>query len=137
MIRNEHEVVINSSAERVFKFIADLDNWRGWRPGLQEVEKTTQGAVDVGTIWKVTGQVQGQPIVTTIEVIEYEANRRFGFKTTAGPIQARQVFTFKPVAGGMQLNIVLDLTDPELAPAAKQQWDNDLVALKELLEAPA
>jgi hypothetical protein len=101
------------------------------------VEKTTPGPVDVGTIWKVTGRVQGQPIATTIEVTEYEPNSQFGFKTTSGPIQAQQTFAFEPVAGGTRLATVIELADPELARPARQQWESDLLILKELLEAKA
>jgi uncharacterized protein YndB with AHSA1/START domain len=135
MVRNEHEIVINCPTEQVFRFVTDLDTWRQWHPSAQEVEKTTPGPVDVGTIWKVTGQVQGRPMGITIEVAQYETNRQFGFTTTSGPIQARQAFAFVPVADGTRLTTVIELADPELARAARQQWESDLLTLKELLEA--
>jgi uncharacterized protein YndB with AHSA1/START domain len=132
MVKNEHEVVINRPPEQVFTFISDLDNWRQWRPEPQEVEKITPGPVAVGTIWRLTGDVQGQSIVVTVEVTEYASNRQFGFKTTSGPIQARDTFTLMPVAGGTKLNFALELADP-----AREQWEKDMRILKELLEAQA
>jgi hypothetical protein len=36
--------------------------------------------------------------------------------------------------GGTRLNLVLELEDAELARAAWQQWQSDLLTLKELLE---
>lgn len=137
MVRNEHEVVIDCPTERVFRFVTDLGTWPQWHGSGQEVEKTTPGPVDVGTIWKVTGQVQGQRVAVTIEVTDYESNRRFGFKTTSGPIQAQQTFTFEPVAGGTRLATGIELADPEHARPARQQWESDLLTLKELLEADA
>jgi uncharacterized protein YndB with AHSA1/START domain len=137
MVKNEHEVVINCPTEGVFSFITDLANLPQWHPGPEEVEKTTPGPVRVGTIWKLSGPFQGRPIAMTIEVTKYEPNRGFGTKTTSGPIQAQQVFAFEPVAGGTRLAIVIELADPELARAARQQWESDLLTLKELLEAQA
>lgn len=110
---------------------------RSWWHGQNEAEKTTPGPVDVGTVWKVSGAVQGQPIAMTIEVTEYEPNSRFGFKTTSGPIDARQVFAFERVEGGTRLTTAIELANPQLAQAARQQWDNDLLMLKKLLEAQA
>jgi hypothetical protein len=51
-----------------------------------------------------------------------------------GPIDARQLFVFEPVHGGTRLNVVLELKDAELARAAWQQWESDLLTLKEILE---
>ncbi len=137
MVKNEYEVVINRPAEQVFRFVTNLDTWRQWHPSAQEVEQTTPGPIDVGTIWKVSGQVQGRPIGITIEVTKYETNRRFGFTTTSGPIQARQEFTFASVADRTRLTTVIELADPELARAARRQWESDLLTLKGLLEAQA
>lgn len=135
MVKNEHEIVIDSPAERVFRFVANLETWPQWHGSGQEVEKTTSGPVDVGTTWNVTGRVQGQPMTITIGVTEYEPNSKFGFKTTSGPIQAYQAFSFEPVAGGTRLTTALELANPEFAAPARQQWDNDLLILKEVLES--
>jgi uncharacterized protein YndB with AHSA1/START domain len=135
MIRNEHEVVINCPTERVFRFVTDLSAWNQWH-GQGEVEKITPDPVGVGTVWKATGQVQGQTITVTIEVIRYEPDSQFGF-IFSGPIQGQQTFVFEPVAGGTRLTTVLMLANPELAAPARQQWDNDLLVLKEILEAQA
>jgi uncharacterized protein YndB with AHSA1/START domain len=135
MIKNEHEVVINSPTERVFRFVTDLGGWNQWH-GQGEVEKITPGPVGVGTVWKATGQVQGQTITVALEVISYVPDSQFGFNFS-GAIEGQQSFTFEPVEGETRLTTVLELANPELAQAARQQWDNDLLILKELLEAQA
>jgi uncharacterized protein YndB with AHSA1/START domain len=134
VVKNEHEVVIDCPAERVFRFVADLGTWPQWHGSGHEMEKTTPSPVGVGTTWKATGDVQGRRIAATIEVTEHEPNRRFGIETTAGPIEAQQTFVCEPVAGGTRLAVALELADPELAAPARQQWDNDLARLKQLLE---
>lgn len=71
----------------------------------------------------------------TIEITDYEPDSRFAFRTTSGPIDAQQMFAFERVEDGTRLTTVLQLADPQLAQAARRQWDNDLLTLKELLEA--
>ena len=137
VVKNEHEIVIDCPAERVFRFVADLGTWPRWHGSGHEMEKTTQGPVGVGTTWEASGQVQGQRIAVTVEVTEYEPSRRFGIKTTSGPIEARQTFVCEHVAGGTRLAMVLELSDADLAAPARQQWDNDLPILKKLLEGQA
>jgi uncharacterized protein YndB with AHSA1/START domain len=137
MARNEHVVVISRPTEQVFRFVTELGTWQQWHPSAQKAEKTTPGPVDVGTIWKVSGQVQGRATGVTIEVTSYEPNKQFGFKTTSGPLQAQQTFAFEPVEGGTRLTTVIELADPELVQAAWQQWERDLLTLKELLETQA
>jgi uncharacterized protein YndB with AHSA1/START domain len=135
MLKNEHEVVINCPTERVFQSVSDFATWTQWH-GSGEVEKTTPGPVGVGTVWKATGEVQGQVITATVEVTTYEPDSQFALKVT-GPIEAQQSFVFEPVAGGTRLVMVLELADPNLAEPARQQWDKDLLILKDLLEAQA
>ncbi len=133
MTKNEHEIVINCPIERAFQFVTDLETWPQWHGG--EVEKLTPGPVGVGTVWKATAQGQGRPMVVTVDVTSYELNRQFGITHTSGTIQVPQIFFFRPLAGGTRLVMVLSLADPEMAPPAQQQWDNDLTSLKQLLEA--
>ena len=136
MPKNEHEVVINCPTERVFRFVADLATWPRWHGSGHQVEQTSPGPVGVGTVWKGTGEVQGQVITATVEVTSYEPDSQFAIKVS-GPIEAQQSFVFEPVAGGTRLVVVLELANPQLAEPARQQWDKDLLILKELLEAQA
>lgn len=135
MVKNEHEIVINCPTERVFRSVTDLATWNQWH-GSGEVEKTTPGPLGVGTVWKATGQVQGQAITVTIEVTTYEPDSQFGFNFS-GAIQGQQSFVFEPVASGTRLVMVLELADPQMAAPARQQWDKDLLILKQLLEGQA
>lgn len=93
-MKNEHEVVIASSPERVFRFVTDFDTWRQWH-GDDEAEKITPGPVDVGTVCQLSGSIQGEVVIATVEVTQWEPNRRYAFATTSGPIQARQEFRFE------------------------------------------
>ena len=136
MPKNEHEVVINCPTERVFRFVADLATWPRWHGSGHQVEQTSPGPVGAGTVWKGTGEVQGQLITATVEVTSYEPDSQFAIKVS-GPIEAQQSFVFEPVASGTRLVVVLELANPQLAEPARQQWDKDLLILKELLEAQA
>lgn len=133
MVRNEHEIVIAASPDRIFGLISDLEEWRRWRPAEGELERTTPGPVGVGTVWKVSARVMGEPMTATVAVTDYQPGVRFGLRTS-GSIEADEWFTLVPVAGGTRLSMVLELADPQLAEPARQQWDSDLRRLQELLE---
>jgi uncharacterized protein YndB with AHSA1/START domain len=138
MAKNEHTIVIGCPPEQAFRFVTDFDTWQQWHGSDQnEAEKITPGPVGVGTVWKVSGSVQGQLITVTIEITCFEPYSQYVFKTMSGPIDARQTFAFERVEGGTRLTTVLELADPRLAQPARQQWDKDLLTLKRLLEARA
>jgi uncharacterized protein YndB with AHSA1/START domain len=136
MIQNEHTVVIGCPPEQVFRFVTDFETWRQWHGSDQNVaEKLTPGPVDVGTVWQLSGSVQGQLITVTIEITRYQPYSQYAFKTTSGPIDAQQSFDFEHAEGGTKLTTVIELADPRLAQPAREQWDKDLLTLKNLLEA--
>jgi uncharacterized protein YndB with AHSA1/START domain len=138
MARNEHEINIACPVERVFSFVTDFRTWRHWHGSENdEVARLTDGPIGIGTVWKVSGSVRNEVITVTLEVTDYDPYRKYGFKTTDGPIQAEQTFTFEPIEQGTRLRTILELVNPALAEPARRQWDKDLVTLKELLETQA
>jgi uncharacterized protein YndB with AHSA1/START domain len=138
MVKNEHTVVIGCPPEQAFRFVTDFNTWSRWHGSNENiVEKLTPGPVDVGTVWKLSGQVQGELVSGTIEITGHDPYHKYEFKTTSGPIEAWQAFVFEGVEEGTKLTTVLELADPQLAEPARQQWDKDLLTLKQLLETQA
>jgi uncharacterized protein YndB with AHSA1/START domain len=134
MIVNKHDIFINRPPEDVFPLIADFNNWRKWHPGPHQIEKTSPGVQEVGTTWRLGGQVRGETVWVEVEITAYEQNKHFHFKTTSGPIQAEDRFSLEAIDDGTRLKLEMILADPEIASQAKDQWDKSLKALKELLE---
>ncbi len=97
----------------------------------------------VGTRTIHVGKFLGWRPQTTVEITEYEPNRKVGFKTVSGPLSAKGEFIFEFVEGGTRVTLVaemepsgfLKLIGPIVARAAQRHLETELAKLKELLEA--
>ena len=144
MITVEHSVVINRPIEKVFEFMIDIENAPQWRQGLVEVKKLSDELV-VGTRASEVLQFLGRRMETTYEITEYEPNKKFGFKTTSGPIPMEGGFNVEPAEGGTKVSFKIQgeaggffrLAEPILARMVRRQVETDYANLKDLLEAQA
>ena len=99
----------------------------------------------VGATYIDGGQLWGRRIEETLVVTAYEPDRKFGVKTTSGPIRGEGEYTFEPVEGGTKITLVgeaglggfFKLAKPIVARAIKRQGAGNLAGLKDLLEARA
>ena len=143
MIRFENSVVINRPVEEVFEFVSNFNNDPLWQPAFQEGEITSEGPIGVGTTGRNVIRFLGRTIESTIEMTEYEENRKLGVRTTSGPTPAKVVDTFEPVEGGTRLTQnfeaevggFLKLAEPVVGRMVKRQQQNNFANLKDLLEA--
>ena len=144
MITVEHSVVINRPIEKVFEFMIDIENAPQWRQGLVEVKKLSDELV-VGARASEVLQFLGRRMETTYEITEYEPNKKFGFKTTSGPIPMEGGFNVEPAEGGTKVSFKIQgeaggffrLAEPILARMVRRQVETDYANLKDLLEAQA
>src|SRR5690349_11518839 len=63
---------INKPIEEVFAFLADGTNDKKFSPRVQEIEKTTDGPVGVGTVYKSTVKDAGMTSSREFELTEFE-----------------------------------------------------------------
>ena len=63
---------IDKPIEQVFAFLADGTNDKKFSPRVQEIEKTTDGPVGVGTIYKSTVKDAGMTSSREFELTEFE-----------------------------------------------------------------
>jgi uncharacterized protein YndB with AHSA1/START domain len=134
VVTNRHEIVIGAPVDKVFAWVSDLDKWREWRASAGQFARTTSGPVGVGTTWQASGRVMDEPMTVTVEVTAHEPNAQFALKVS-GSLQAEQAFTFEPLPDGTKLAMALKLADRRLAEPAREQWDGDLLSLKDRLES--
>jgi len=145
MIKIENSVVINRPIEDVFAFTTDIEKRTQWMGELQESKKTSEGPLGVGTTFTSVVGFLGRRIETTMEVTEYEPNRKLGFKSTSGPIPSEVALTFESIEGGTKVTIALQgevggffkVAEPIAARMFKRQRAADMNNLKDLLEAQA
>jgi hypothetical protein len=90
--------------ELVRTFVTDERNEPLYNPELLSSEKTTDGAVGLGTRFHTTHK-QGQHAVDMeVEVTGYDRPRRMASRTTMAWSDIDGQFTFQPVAAGTRMH---------------------------------
>jgi uncharacterized protein YndB with AHSA1/START domain len=142
-LRMEHSVVIDRPPAEVFKYLTDAERLPEWQTSALAV--TAQGEMRVGTRLRETRNFLGRRAESTLEVTEYEPDRKFSLRVVSGPLPFEVRHTLTPVDGGTRLDWVGEADTsrfPRLAVrffagTAERQFIGDLERLKRLLETGA
>jgi uncharacterized protein YndB with AHSA1/START domain len=145
MARIEASVVIDRPIEEVFAFVTDFEKLPQWMSELVEAKQTSEGPAGVGTTLSAVANPLGRRIENTLEVIEYEPNRKFAIKSTSGPVASEDRYTFESVAGGAKVTRVAEaemggffkLAEPLAVRMMRRQFETNFANLKDVLEAAA
>jgi uncharacterized protein YndB with AHSA1/START domain len=139
MVRIEHEVTIARTPADVFAYLTDMQNLPQWQAtaleGRLESERMGQGARGIEV-----RKVLGQRMESTLEVTEYEPDRRFDAEIVSGPVTFRVSHELEPENGGTRLRFVLEgepgavFEQPDLERQVRRQVQDDFRTLKILLE---
>ena len=144
MIKIENSTIINRPVDEVFEFLANSENNPQWQSGTQEVKKTSEGPIGVGTTYLSVSKLLGRRLESIVEYTAYEPNKRVAGKATSGPIPFQFETTFEPAAeGGTKVTSggegdaggFFKLAEPLVARMLKRQFETDSANLKDLLEA--
>lgn len=146
MIKIEKSVMINRPVAEVFEFMANSENDPLWQSGIQEVMKTSEGPIGVGTTFTEVNQMMGRRIESTIEYMEYEINKKIGIKSVSGPIPFKMDGTFEAVSEG-ETKVTLTgegdvsgffkLAEPLVSVMLNKQMESNTAKLKNLLDTNA
>jgi uncharacterized protein YndB with AHSA1/START domain len=145
MTKLEASEVINRPVEEVFAFVTDPEKMTKWMAELVEVKQTSQGPVGVGATFNAVAKPLGRRAESTQKVVEYEPNRKFAIKSTSGPVESKDNYTFESVADGTRIARVAEaemsgffkLAEPLFVRMMRRQFDTNFANLKDLLEAQA
>ena len=144
MIKIENSVVINKPVEEVFEYMANSENNPQWQSSAQEVVKTSEGPIGVGTTYSSVSQLLGKRLESVVEYTAYEPNKTVAGKVISGPIPFQFETTFEPAAeGGTKVTSrgkgdaggFFKLAEPLVARMLKRQTETNTANLKDLLEA--
>ncbi len=103
--------VIERPPEEVFDFLADGANDPKFSPRVQEIEKTTDGPVGVGTIYKSTVKDAGMKTSREFEITEFERPTRIRWAERSKNMitAAAGGYDFEPADGGTRLTVFNEL----------------------------
>lgn len=145
MVKVETSIVINRPVEEVFEFVDNARNDLQWQSGVLESEQTSEGPVRVGTTFRTVNTFLGKRLESTVEVTEYEPNKKIATKSLSGTIPIEGSYTFESVEGGTKVVLkgegdvsgVFKLAEPLVVRAAQRQFEGNFATLKDILEAGA
>jgi uncharacterized membrane protein len=142
MITVERSVHINKPAADIYRFMEDFANDAKWQADLVSSKKTSDGPMGVGTTGLYVQKFMGREMKNEVMVTVYEPPKRFGAKTTSGPVQFEYVLTLEDMGGGTHLYMNMKgepggffkVAEGLIKKELEKGLDRDLAKLKELME---
>jgi polyketide cyclase/dehydrase/lipid transport protein len=143
MIHITSTVTIYRPLAQVFDFISAADNDFEWQYGTLASGQISGGGGRVGASFRTIGHLMGRRMQSTYEVTEYEADRRYGFKSLSGPLHSQTTYTVETVEGSTRMKVAteavpanaLQVQEAVLEKFMQKQLKDDLALLKAILEA--
>jgi uncharacterized protein YndB with AHSA1/START domain len=135
----EHEIEIAREPADVFAYLTDPAKLSTWQPTTVRVERERTGALSLGERFDEVHKAMGRELRTTVEVVAYEAPRRFELHIVSGALPLDGRWELEPSNGGTRVRFTghgpvrgaMRLAKPVLA----RQFRGHHRRLKSLLEA--
>ena len=142
MIEADGSVQIDAPIEAVFDYLADARNEPQWLPGAQEVGKTSDGPVGLGTRFEGVYARAGR---VALELVEFVPPTRVTFRARVKIADFDDAVTLTERDGGTALSARMEagprgamkLFAPPMARTMRRQFETDWMHLKEALERDA
>jgi carbon monoxide dehydrogenase subunit G len=141
-VRVEGSIEIARAVEDVFAFIANPENLPEWVGPVVEVSSQARGPLNPGDRFTIVQKFLGRKLTSPCEVIDCEPNRKYGYRTTGGPVPLTFTHLLEPSAAGTRLTYTAEgepgtffsLAGALFERAANRQLRNDLETLKDVAE---
>ena len=136
-----HSVLIHRPVEKVFEFVAHVENNAQWQSDILELKMTTSGPMQVGSTYRCVNRFMGRRIETEGLVTDFVRDTKYTIRITSGDVSGESTLFFEDFEGGTRLTAVghLDLIHLKLTAMAvrhkiKKQLKKDMRRLKKILE---
>lgn len=97
-------LVIETSPDRVFSILADLEQSRQWMPAILKIEVAGSGPVHLGTVWTETRKAGKREMTSKIQVVAFDPPRRLGLEVDSKMMKGQMVFTLSPEQNGTKVH---------------------------------
>jgi len=138
----ERSIVIERPVQEVWDFVQDTSKDALWQTTLVQSQVLTEGPRRVGTQVQEVRRFLGVQIPMTLELTEFEPERRSSLKAVAGGIPLSGNYMLEPLDGGTKLTVtgqleahrLFKLAEPVFARMTSRELEASLGHLKDLLE---
>ena len=138
----ERSIVIERPVQEVWDFVQDTSKDALWQTTLVQSQVLTEGPRRVGTQVQEVRRFLGVQIPMTLELTEFEPERRSSLKAVAGGIPLSGSYMLEPLDGGTKLTVtgqleahrLFKLAEPVFARMTSRELEASLGHLKDLLE---
>lgn len=145
MINVSSSITIYKPARVVFDFVSSASNDFEWQYGTLASGSSPGDGRRLGGTFRTIGHLMGHRTQSSFEITDFEADRRYGFRSLSGPLHLNTLFTLELQNGRTLLHVSTQATPANLLDAAEnviekfmqKQLREDLALLKSILEAPA
>ncbi len=149
MARYRGTVISNRSAEETFDYMAEFSNASEWDPGVRGAERLDDGAVGLGSAFRLDVTVGGRSTPLDYRVVEFDRPHQVVVLGENGLVRSEDTITVVPRPGGgsiltydaeLRLQGVLAPLDAVLALPFRRIGDRGLGGLRNVLSdgsAPA
>jgi len=142
MFSVDKSVHIDKPAADVFSFVSDFANDAKWQSGVVRSEQTSAGPLGKGTTGQTVQKFMGRELKNDLEVTTFEPPKRFGAKTTSGPVQFEVMCTLEEMGGGTHMTVHMEgepggffkVAEGMVKNELNKSLDTDLAKLKQMLE---
>jgi hypothetical protein len=143
MMKLDLSTYIYRPLTQVFAFVTTPENDFHWQYGTLMSTKISKGEVGVATLFRTVGHFMGRRVESVYEVMEFEPNKKYGFKSLSGPIDSYTLYTFELIKGSIRISnaVQISLGEPfksnpiTAEKMVKKELKENLALLKDILES--
>ena len=143
MHKFESQIFINRPPQEVFEFVTDPANSMKYQSGVKSAEWTSNGAVGVGSTFKVVNRFMGRDIDAELQITDWQPPTQNTFKTISGPVPFEVTVKTEPQGEGtlmtqtgqVEFSGVFKLAEGMTGKQLDKQMKADNQTLKDLLES--
>lgn len=143
MIHLNSSTMIHRPVKQVFDFVSVPENDSQWQYGTLAAARLPDGVSKLGSFFRSIGHLQGKRLQGVFEVIEYEPNSKYTFKSLSGPLYVQTSYTFEVASDSTKVSIStqacadnsFQMNERQMERNMKEQLKENLLLLKHLLEA--
>lgn len=142
---NEHTIEIARPAPHVFAHLAASERRQRWMSALKQSEQVSEGPLGLGTRFRDVFEDHGQRFEIDAEIVGWEPHERLVIELKASAFESTVTQLLEPGENGGTRLTTRMATEYKSALArlmagvvtghAQKQLEEDLVTLKEILEA--